>query len=98
MGLNNHELLFNNYALVKLGLQVNPINNLYVSAMMNAVFVSDSRSAFFDAIVTNPTEMGYLGVGGGVLLKTPIGPISVHLGSLTTEWRPVWYTNIGFTF
>lgn len=98
LGLNNHELLFNNYALARLGLQVNPSPNLYVSALANLVFISDNRSSFFDDVVNNPRDVGYLGAGAGITYKTPLGPISVYLGSLTTEWRPIWYTNIGFTF
>lgn len=97
IGLNDHELLFNNYALAKFGLQFRPMDNLFISVLTNVLFVSDSRREFFDEIRNNTDESGYLGIGGGFSLKTPLGPISVYLGSLTREWRPIFYTNIGFT-
>ncbi len=98
VGLHNHELLHGNYLSGKLALQYEIIPKLYLSALGNIIFVSDDFTTFLDDILSWEKDTHYIGAGAGFSYKTPIGPVSVYLGSRTDIWKPIWYTSIGFTF
>jgi NTE family protein len=98
VGLHLNEALNGNYLKEKLALQFEPLPNLYASILGNLIFVSDDISTFWDDIISYNREQIYIGVGAGFTYRTPIGPLSVYLGSRTDVWNPIWYTNIGFTF
>jgi len=98
VGLNSHELLQGNFAKAKLGVQVEPMSNLFVSALANLIFVTDDNSTLANDIFTWNDEARYFGAGAGLTYKSPLGPISFFLGSRTDIWNPIWYVNIGFTF
>jgi NTE family protein len=98
VGLHSHELLQGNYVKEKVALQVKPLPNLYLSALFNFLFVGDDFKNFIDDFLSFSKVGRYMGAGAGFTYKTPVGPVSVYLGSRTDEWNPIWYTNIGFTF
>ena len=98
VGLNSNELLQGNYVKEKIALQYQLIPNLYISALGNLILVADDNQEFLDNILEFSSEGRYIGAGAGALYKSPIGPVSVFLGSRTDVWKPVWYINIGFTF
>jgi outer membrane translocation and assembly module TamA len=39
-----------------------------------------------------------MGAGAGFTYRSPLGPVSLFMGSKTDIWNPVWYINIGYTF
>jgi NTE family protein len=98
VGLNSHELLQGNYVKEKVAFQVQPVPNLYVSALFNFLFVSDDMNSFLDEFLSFSKEGRYMGAGAGFTYRTPLGPVSVYLGSRTDTWNPIWYLNIGYTF
>ena len=98
VGMHSHELLVGNYVREKIVLQVEPISKLYISALVNILLFSDDLDGFKDNITSWTHENRILGAGAGFTYKTPVGPVSVYLGSRTDAWNPIWYTNIGFTF
>ena len=98
VGLHSHELLQGNYVKEKVALQFKPVPNLYVSALFNFLFVSDDFKTFIDEFLSFSKEGRYMGAGVGFTYKTPVGPLSLYLGSRTDTWNPIWYINIGFTF
>lgn len=98
VGLHMNEQLSGNYLKEKLSLQFEPVSNLYASILGNLIFVSDDLSSFWNDIISYNRDQIYIGVGAGLTYRTPIGPLSVFLGSRTDVWNPIWYTNIGFTF
>jgi NTE family protein len=98
VGLNSHELLHGNYLKEKVALQIEPVSNLFLSALFNIIFVSGSYSSLLEDILSMSDQGRYMGAGAGFTYKTPIGPVSVYLGSRTDLWNPIWYANIGFTF
>jgi len=98
MGLHNHELLHGNYLKGKLALQYEIISNLFLSALANIIFVADDNTELMDNIFSWNDEARYIGAGAGFTYKTPVGPVSIYLGSRTDIWNPIWYTSIGFTF
>jgi len=98
VGLHSHELLQGNYVKEKVALQFKPVPNLYVSALFNFLFVGDDFKSFIDEFLSFSKEGRYMGAGAGFTYKTPVGPLSIYLGSRTDIWNPIWYLNIGFTF
>jgi len=98
VGLNSHELLQGNYVKEKVALQVQPVSNLYVSALFNFLFVGDDFNTFVDDFLSFSKEGRYMGAGAGFTYRTPLGPVSVFMGSRTDVWNPMWYINLGFTF
>ena len=98
VGLNSYEFLHGNYLTGKLAIQYQVIPNLYLSALGNIIFVSDDFITFLDDILSWEEGTNYIGAGAGFTYKTPVGPVSIYLGSRTDVWNPIWYTSIGFTF
>ena len=98
IGLHLNEELTGNYLMERLGFQFEPLPKLYLSLIGNLIFFSDDITTFWDDIISYNRDQLYLGVGTGITYRTPIGPISVFLGSRTDVWNPIWYTNLGFTF
>jgi len=98
VGLNSYELLQGNYVKEKIALQYELIPNLYISALGNFTMVADDNQELLDNILEFSSEGRYIGAGAGAVYKSPLGPISVFLGSRTDAWNPIWYINIGYTF
>jgi hypothetical protein len=98
VGLNSNELLQGNYVKEKIALQYQLIPNLYLSALGNLILVADDNSEFLDNILEFSSEGRYIGAGAGAVYNTPVGPVSVFLGSRTDTWNPIWYINMGYTF
>ena len=98
VGLQSHELLHGNYLKEKLALQIEPVSNLFLSALVNILFVSDDYPKLLKDILSMNDQGRYIGAGTGFTYKTPIGPVSLYLGSRTDIWNPIWYINIGYTF
>jgi len=98
VGLNSYELLQGNYVKEKIALQYELIPNLYITALGNLTMVADDNQEFLDNILELSSEGRYIGAGAGAVYKTPVGPVSIFLGSRTDVWNPIWYINIGYTF
>jgi NTE family protein len=98
VGLNSNELLTGNYVKEKIALQYQVVPNLYISALGNLILVADDNQEFLDNILEFSSEGRYIGAGAGAVYKTPLGPVSLFLGSRTDTWNPIWYINIGYTF
>ncbi len=98
VGLNSFELLQGNFIKEKVALQYQLIPNLYLTALGNFMMVSDDNSEFLNNILEFSNEGRYIGAGAGAVYKTPLGPVSLFLGSRTDVWNPIWYINIGYTF
>jgi len=98
VGLNSFELLQGNYVKEKIAIQYQVIPNLYLSALGNLILVADDNAEFLDNILEFSSDGRYIGAGAGAVYKTPVGPVSVFLGSRTDTWNPIWYINIGFNF
>ena len=98
VGLNSFEMLVGNYVKEKIALQYQLIPNLFLSVLGNFTLVADDNAEFLDNVLTFSSDGRYIGAGGGVVYNTPLGPVSLFLGSRTDAWNPIWYINIGFTF
>jgi NTE family protein len=98
VGLRSHELLQGNYVKEKVALQIKPWPNVYLSALFNFLFVGDDFNTFIDDFLSFSKEGRYMGAGTGFTYKSPVGPLSIYLGSRTDVWNPMWYINLGFTF
>jgi len=98
VGLNSFELLVGNYVKEKIALQYQPIPNLFLLVLGNFTLVADDNAEFLDNVLTFSSEGRYIGAGAGAVYNTPVGPVSLFLGSRTDAWNPIWYINIGFSF
>ena len=98
VGLNSYELLQGNYVKEKIALQYEVIPNLYLTALGNLTMVADDNQEFINNILEFSSEGRYIGAGAGAVYLTPVGPVSIFLGSRTDAWNPIWYINIGYTF
>ncbi len=98
VGLNSYELLVGNYVKEKIALQYQLIPNLFLSVLGNFTLVADDNAEFLDNVLTLSSDGRYIGAGAGAVYNTPLGPVSLFLGSRTDAWNPIWYINIGFTF
>jgi len=98
VGLNSFELLQGNYVKEKIALQYEVIPNLYLTALGNLTMVADDNQEFINNILEFSSEGRYIGAGAGAVYLTPVGPVSIFLGSRTDAWNPIWYINIGYTF
>ena len=98
VGMNSHELLQGNYVKEKVAIQVKPLPNLYLSALFNFLFVGDDFKTFINDFLSFSKEGRYMGAGAGFTYNSPVGPLSIYLGSRTDIWNPIWYINLGFTF
>lgn len=98
VGLNSFELLQGNYVKEKIAIQYELIPNLYLSALGNLIMVADDNQEFLDNILEFSSEGRYIGAGAGAVYKSPIGPVSIFVGSRTDTWNPIWYINLGYTF
>jgi len=98
VGLQSHELVQGNYLKEKLALQIEPVSDLFVSALVNILFVSGDYPELLKDIISMNAQGRYIGAGAGFTYKTPIGPVSLFLGSRTDIWNPIWYINLGFAF
>jgi NTE family protein len=98
VGMRGHELLRGNYLKEKLALQVEAVSNLFFSALVNILFVSDDYKKLYMDILSMSDRGRYIGAGAGCTYASPFGPLSIYLGSRTDRWDPIWYVNMGFTF
>ncbi len=98
VGLRPNELLAGNYLKEKLALQVEAVSNLFFSALVNILFVSDDYLKLYKDILSMSDRGRYIGAGAGCTYASPFGPLSLYLGSRTDRWDPIWYVNMGFTF
>ena len=98
VGLNSFELLHGNFVKEKIAIQYQVIPNLFLSALGNFILVSDDNTELINNLLEFSSEGRYIGAGAGAVYKTPLGPVSLFLGSRTNAWDPVWYINIGYTF
>jgi outer membrane translocation and assembly module TamA len=60
--------------------------------------VADENREFLENILALSSEGRYIGAGAGAVYKSPLGPVSLFLGSRTDTWNPIWYINIGYAF
>ena len=98
VGLNSFEMLVGNYVKEKIALHYQLIPNLFLSVLGNFTLVADDNAEFLDNVLTFSSEGRYIGAGAGAVYNTPVGPVSLFLGSRTDAWNPIWYINIGFSF
>jgi len=98
VGMHINETLNGNFLKEKLALQLKVGSNLYASTLFNILIVSDDIDTFLDDLLSWDDQERYMGVGGGLTYKSPLGPLSVFFGSRTDVWNPIWYLNLGFTF
>jgi hypothetical protein len=80
------------------GIQYELISGLYTGLSANYMALSNDPGGLIGEIVSWGGTNQFLGAGGGITYKSPLGPLSVWFGSLANKWTPSWYINLGYTF
>ncbi|WP_228527538.1 patatin-like phospholipase family protein [Pararhodonellum marinum] len=100
-GLNYRELFVPNFVRAGFELQFVPHNNVYLRAGTNFVGYADhvplgsNNSSLLESLFDSD---GILGYGADITLKTLLGPVTVGLGSNSSDGRLRYYLSIGFSF
>jgi|GEM_PF-76865 len=98
-GLNYGEVLTPNFAKIGADLQFIPIKKLYVRAGANFLGFSDHipiRDMLSDREFLN--QETYLGFGADVSYNSLLGPITLGMGTNTTDKKLRTYVSIGLSF
>lgn len=95
-GIN--QVNINDFLKGKLALQYKILPTLYTTAITNVAAVGTSPDNLFSVLYNFQKELYYVGYGGGLTYKSYLGPVSIFLGSNTSDYKLRWYVNLGFNF
>ena len=98
LGYGVDQLQEHNFFKLRAGIQHELVSGLFTGIMANYMLASDDYNRLFNGDTFSDGGAHHLGLGGGVTFKSPLGPLSVWLGTLANEWTPTWYLNFGYTF
>ena len=95
-GIN--QVNINDFLKGKLALQYKILPTLYSTVITNIAAVGTSPDNLFSVLYNFQKELYYVGYGGGLTYKSYLGPVSIFLGSNTSDYKLRWYVNLGFNF
>lgn len=93
VGIEESQLHFDQFWSFRQDLRVNIFGSLYIGAIVN--YIKGQRT-FLPSILLNNVQDSFLGYGGGLYFKTPLGPLSLEIGR-TTKIDDM-NTSVGFGF
>jgi NTE family protein len=97
-GYKSGEVVASNIIMFKLGLNYQLTRNLRIQTMGNVLMTAGTVSSLGESIVNLDSENIHVGYGGGLLYKTPLGPVNVFLSGNNMDSHVRFYINMGFTF
>lgn len=80
VGIEVSQLHYDEFLSFRQDLRVNIFGPVYVSAIVN--YVNGNRT-FLPELLLDKAPKDFFGYGGGIYLKTPVGPLSLELGRTT---------------
>ncbi len=95
-GIN--QVNINDFFKVKTSLQFKILPTLYTSAIANIAAVADSPDHLISVLYNYRENTYFIGYGLGITYKSYVGPVSVVIGSNTSDYDLRWYINLGFNF
>jgi len=95
LGLNTHQVHFNRYYRLGGGLRVQLFSNVYVTVRADVI---DGIRTFISSGADVASDLSFMGLGGILGVRTPIGPISISHGrnTLTDSWNTNF--RVGYSF
>jgi NTE family protein len=97
-GYKSGEVVASNIIQFKLGLNYQLTRNLRVQTLGNILMTAGSVKSLSQSFVNFDTGNFHVGYGGGLLYKTPLGPVNVFLSGTNMDSHLRFYINMGFTF
>lgn len=97
VGFNLNEISVDNFIELKLALRIQLWKNIFIDMIGNWMGEGNTLDEMFDNIGAY-NENVHLGFGGGVTIKSPIGPLSFLTGTNTADYKLRTYLNLGFNF
>jgi NTE family protein len=93
IGIEEGQFQFDTFASIRQDIRVNVFGPLYISGIVNYII---GTRAFLPQSGNSEKDINLIGYGGGIYLRTPLGPLSLELGK-TTENSNI-NSVIGFGF
>ncbi len=97
-GANFAEYLVANYGLLKTGMDIEFLPNIYFTLRANIGFYTNSKDDFVDFIKTSPLRSYMKGYCAGLRANTILGPVNIMYGDNDYDSDIRWYISIGFPF
>jgi hypothetical protein len=98
LGLNVQQEQAHNFIKLKVGIQHEAMSGLFLGLKANYLVSAINWDDLLKEVTEYNSETHYVGVGGGITYKSPIGPLSIWFGSFADRWTPTWYINLGYSF
>jgi outer membrane protein assembly factor BamA len=98
LGLNVQQEQAHNFIKLKVGIQHEATSGLFLGLKANYLVSAINWDDLLKEVIEYNRETHYLGLGGGITYKSPIGPLSIWFGSFADRWTPTWYINFGYSF
>lgn len=97
VGFGFNEIFVYNYFKLKLELRYQARKKIYIDVIANWMGEGSTPGEMFDNIIEY-NEHVHFGFGGGVTIKSPLGPLSFMAGTNTANFKLRTYLNLGFNF
>jgi len=97
-GLNYGEIMAQNVAIVRAGIDVEVFQKLFLSFNANIGIDSDTAEGILDFVKDSPFESYMKGMSFGLKFDSVIGPIQVKIADNDFDNSVRWYLSLGYPF
>jgi len=87
-----------NYGLLKTGVDIEILPNIFATLRANIGFYTNSKDDFIDFIKTSPLKSYMKGYCAGIRANTVLGPVNIMYGDNDYDGDIRWYVSVGFPF
>lgn len=98
VGMKNSEVIVPNYGLIKAGIDIQVLPNIYISSRANIALFAENKEQLFENIMSSSFKSYYKGYSLGIRANTIIGPINVMYSDNDFNNKIRWYISIGYPF
>jgi NTE family protein len=97
-GLSYGEIMAQNVAIVRAGIDVEVFPNLFLSFDANIGIDSDTAEGIYDFVKDSPFESYMKGMSFGLKFNSVIGPIQLKIADNDFDNTTRWYLSLGYPF
>jgi NTE family protein len=97
-GLNYGEIMAQNVAIVRAGIDVEVLQNLFLSFDANIGIDSDTAEGIYEFVKDSPFESYMKGMSFGLKFNSIIGPIQLKIADNDFDNTIRWYLSLGYPF